>query len=313
MMMPVFYIDKEMSAEQLTLARKSWNSISTDTSRHFNALRKKPDFDSKAYPTCISYFNEMFFQRLFDVHPMARVLFYKSNAQQEKQSQNKFLARMLTMALLDIDDQARWDMTFTKLAEMHNEMGVKAVEYGIIGEILFWTLEKCIGEEAFTVDVHMAWIHVMSRILKTMVPVALKFELSKGSGEIQRMRTKLHEELSESIASRSKDASEQEGPVNLMLYQSELNIIKIKKAAENSINELARQSQEKSEDLAKKREEELSATRAMLYDQEMKALERRLQETQDRTEDMLARLEKAEFLLTQEVAAANNTRPAETA
>ena len=89
-------------------------------------------------------------------------------------------------------------------------MGVKAVEYGVIGETLFWTLEKCVGEEAFTVDVHMAWIHVMSRILKTMVPVALKFELERGSSIVQMERSKMHEELSEQIASRSGNPAEEE-------------------------------------------------------------------------------------------------------
>jgi hemoglobin-like flavoprotein len=208
MMMPVYYIDKPMDSEMLSMAKKTWESVAKDTGRHFKQLKKDPAFK---YEKCLDYFNEIFFVRLFDVHPMAKVLFHKSNSKQEKASQNKFLARMLTMALLDIDDQSRWDMTFTKLAEMHNEMGVKAVEYGVIGEILFWTLEKCVGEEAFTVDVHMAWIHVMSRILKTMVPVALKFELERGSNNVQLQRTKMYEELSEQIANRSKNGVEDEG------------------------------------------------------------------------------------------------------
>jgi hemoglobin-like flavoprotein len=232
------------------------------------------------------------------VHPMAQVLFYKSTKKEEKQSQNKVLARMLTMALLDIDDQSRWDMTFTKLAEMHNEMGVKAVEYGIIGEIPFWTLKQCIGEEAFTVDVHMAWIQVMSRILKTMVPVALRFELEKGSGEIQQMRSKLSEGLAEQINARENSGEDGSvGPVNLMLYQSELNLIRIRKAAEGSINELQMQSQEKSQDRLRKQEEELSTTRNMLAKQEEAAMERKLQEAEEKMAIMMARLEHAQHSL----------------
>lgn len=306
MMMPVYYIDKVMEDTTLALAKKSWNTIQTDTARHFNKMRReKPELEK--YENCISYFNDIFFVRLFDVHPMAQVLFYKSNEKAEKQSQNKFLARMLTMALLDIDDQSRWDMTFTKLAEMHNEMGVKAVEYGIIGEILFWTIEQCIGPEAFTVDVHMAWIHVMSRILKTMVPVALRFELEKGSGEIQQMRSKLSEGLAEQLASRDSGEGA-DGPVNLMLYQSELNLIRIRKAAEGSINELQQQSMEKSNERIRKQEEDLEETRAMLAKQEEAAMERKLQETEEKMQQMMMRLENAKAAL-----AKTGVRPAESA
>ena len=311
-MMPVYYIDKPMGDDILAMAKKSWNTISSDTSRHFHKMKRENPEQMAEYDNCLTYFNIMFFKRLFDIHPMAQVLFYKSNAKQEKASQNKFLARMLTMALLDIDDQSRWDMTFTKLAEMHNEMGVKAVEYGIIGEILFWTIEQCIGVENFTVDVHMAWIHVMSRILKTMVPVALKFELEKGSGEIQQMRTKLSEGLAEQLATREKSGGEVDGPVNLMLYQAELNLAKIRKQADSSINELQKGSMEKSEERLRKQEEELSATRAMLAKQEEAAMERKLAETEEKMQAMMARLEKAQAQLERSRLEGAPTRPAET-
>lgn len=270
MMMPVYYIDKPMEPEALTLAKKTWESISKDSSRHFTAMKKGDPAFSKKYERCIDYFNDIFFIRLFDVHPLAKVLFHKKNEKQEKATQNKFLARMLTMALLDIDDQTRWDQTFTKLAEMHNEMGVKAVEYGVIGEILFWTIEKCIGEEAFTVDVHMAWIHVMSRILKTMVPVALKFELETGSNEVQLKRAQLHEELSEQIASRSKNGVEE-------LDEEEENTRSMERSKQLK-EEASREREKKAEELRIKEAE----------------MRRKVEEAEAKLKAMMAQVEKAE-------------------
>lgn len=55
-----------------------------------------------------------------------------------------------------------------------------------MGEVLFWSIKQCIGAELYTPDVHVAWIKVYSRMLKTMVPVAVAYEMKVGSTQSRR-------------------------------------------------------------------------------------------------------------------------------
>ena len=111
----------ELSDQELALAASCWNLILNDKSDYFtNVLRKKPDFK---YTSCIAYFYDIFYQRLFDVHPMSRSLFKRGI-----KSQGKFLMRLITLALSEIKDDQKWNQSFRKLAEMHNDIGVKAIE-----------------------------------------------------------------------------------------------------------------------------------------------------------------------------------------
>ena len=57
---------------------------------------------------------------------------------------------------------------------------------GLVGEVLFWSIRKCIGTAQYTVEVHEAWVKIYSRMLKTMVPVAVAHELKNGSAQEKR-------------------------------------------------------------------------------------------------------------------------------
>jgi len=98
---------------------------------------------------------------------------------------------MLTLLtnLLDansLDDTRRFNQSLTALTEMHNDRGIKGTEYGIVGEVLLWTLRKCLGS-AYTPNIHMAWLRILSRILRVMVPIAVAFELNQGKAQEDRL------------------------------------------------------------------------------------------------------------------------------
>jgi hypothetical protein len=54
--------------------------------------------------------------------------------------------------------------------------GVKAIEYGVVGDVLFWSLKICVGTTIFTDAVLAVWVKIFSRMLRTIVPTAVKFE-----------------------------------------------------------------------------------------------------------------------------------------
>lgn len=109
------------------------------------------------------YYYNCFYERLFDIHPLARDLFKDFN------SQGKFLVKMISLSPSEKADPDKYEKTLVKLAEM-----------------LFWSICKCIDSVLYTMEVHEAWVKIYSRMLKTMVPVAVAHELKNRSAQEKR-------------------------------------------------------------------------------------------------------------------------------
>ncbi|RYH04780.1 hypothetical protein EON65_46520 [archaeon] len=119
LMLPVYFMDLPLTDHELELANANWKSILTNTSSEFMERRKDPNFP---HPTCIMFFYNSFYGRFFDIHPVARDLF------KDMSSQGKFLVKMISLSLSEKADPQKYENTLIKLAEIHNERGVKAVE-----------------------------------------------------------------------------------------------------------------------------------------------------------------------------------------
>lgn len=120
LMMPVYYTPETIDAKERKFAVDSWNLIVTARSPEYLAQKGNPDFP---YASCITFFYDSFYKRLFDIHPMCRQLFRKG-----MQSQGTFLVKMISLSLSELEDPNKFDKTLIKLAEVHFHRGVKAVE-----------------------------------------------------------------------------------------------------------------------------------------------------------------------------------------
>lgn len=60
---------------------------------------------------------------------------------------------------------------------------------GVVGEVLFWALKRCLGEACYSAALHRAWVKIYSRMLRTIVPVAVSMELKDGSAQVNRLKT----------------------------------------------------------------------------------------------------------------------------
>lgn len=194
LMMPVYYTEEPITADEHFFAEQAWQKIiSNDAPAYAAYCAESPEFAEK-YPSCIRFFSDCFYGRLFDVHPLSRPLF------RDLTSQGKFLVKMITLSLSELTDPAKFENILVRLAEVHNHRGVKAVECkcrpvrlpsflhplfcspsfddidGIVGEVLLWALRRCLGPDAFTSEVHVAWLKIYSRMLRIMVPVAVCYE-----------------------------------------------------------------------------------------------------------------------------------------
>mmetsp|Transcript_17811 Transcript_17811/g.29989 ORF Transcript_17811/g.29989 Transcript_17811/m.29989 type:complete len:235 (-) Transcript_17811:417-1121(-) len=183
LMMPVYYNDAMISKDEHGAASSTWQMILSNTAPEFLDQRKRDPAFRKKFTTSIMYFSHCFYARLFNIHPMAKDLF------KDMKSQGKFLVKMISLSLSELTDGDKFRSTLVKLAEIHNERGVKAVEYGVVGEVLIHAIRSTVGAEAFNPTVHLAWIKIYSRMLKTMVPVAVAHELRDNSAQTKRFLT----------------------------------------------------------------------------------------------------------------------------
>lgn len=119
LMLPVYYNDSPLTLEERELAARSWSMVLNGNSENFLKLSKDPKFP---HQNCIIFFYNSFYSRLFDVHPLAKDLFKDMN------SQGKFLVKMISLALSEHEDPEKFQNTLVKLAEIHNDRGIKAVE-----------------------------------------------------------------------------------------------------------------------------------------------------------------------------------------
>lgn len=58
---------------------------------------------------------------------------------------------------------------------------------GIFGEVLFYTLRKTLGPEAYSTAVQYAWVKVMSRILRVIIPMVVRFEMTLAANTSARL------------------------------------------------------------------------------------------------------------------------------
>jgi hemoglobin-like flavoprotein len=171
LMMPVYYThNAEITSEMLAVARECWkNIIEQDRSVAFLEMKKNPTFE---FSNCAIWFYTVFYDRLFDVHPLCKPLFKNGLV-----SQGRFLVRMVTTTVNALAYPEKFKQALEDLAVRHCERGVKATEYSIVGDVLFFSLQKCLGP-AYTHEVEDTWKKIYSAMIQIIVPLCLKYERS---------------------------------------------------------------------------------------------------------------------------------------
>jgi hemoglobin-like flavoprotein len=176
-MMPVYFSSEELTKDDLHIARASWNLVLGDPiigeiNQHFIDNNIKERF---GYPSTVAWFFDIFYKRFFDMHPSAKPLF-KGGIK----TQGRFMVKMITLLLSNLDDKVKFEDALVKLADVHNKRGIKAIEYGVVGEILFYTLRMVTGP-VYDKTTHRAWVLVFSSMLTTLVPIAVQYEMTTES------------------------------------------------------------------------------------------------------------------------------------
>ena len=119
-----------MNAERKRLVQKSWESVSREHDRLVVA----------------------FYDRLFEIDPVARSLFAKTNMVSQRA---KFI-EMLGEIVRNLDLPGDLIPTISALGRRHVDYGVREVDYDRVREALFGALETTLGN-AFTDELRDAW------------------------------------------------------------------------------------------------------------------------------------------------------------
>jgi hypothetical protein len=83
-------------------------------------------------------------------------------------------------------------------------------EYGIVGEVMFWTLAKVLGQ-AYTADVHQAWIKIFSSMMRVIVPIAVHHELKDNTAQQTRFERQFKAEFGSLFSQSSREGDDDEG------------------------------------------------------------------------------------------------------
>jgi len=208
LVMPIYYTKAPLTMEEKESATAVWKMISSNKAPNYIAQKLQNPSTFK-YALCSEFFYDIFFDRLSDVHPASRPLFSKSG-----QRMRQYFLASITMLLNLMETPEKFNKTLIHLANVHNKIGVKAIEYGIVGEVLMYTVQKCCGD-AFDTNAHQGWAKILSRIMDVIIPVVINFEVNK----------EMEEEIEKQSLSRRSNANGNGWQDNMVSSKSNINEI----------------------------------------------------------------------------------------
>eukprot|EP01039_Chlorochromonas_danica_P006262 gene6262-6903_t len=168
---PIYYTTQPLLPFEKEVVIKTWKDIINCRAAEFWKKKKEdPTIPCKSPP---QYFGNQFFLRLLEVHPTCKGLFTGGTM-----SRGETFVKMISFIIDKLGDDDRLARTLETLINSHCRMGVRSMEFGVFGEVLFFTLKKVLGEE-YTPTAHQAWIKVYSKLLTIMLPKIIPVEFNR--------------------------------------------------------------------------------------------------------------------------------------
>lgn len=119
-----------MTSTQLLLVKKSWRRV-----REIDPL----------------LLAEVFYNRLFSMHPSARNMFPENLEEQYSKLLDAF--NIIVMRLEDLDSIKQ---QIAELGARHKDYGTKPEHFSLMGQTLIQTLKECLGDE-WNIETEESW------------------------------------------------------------------------------------------------------------------------------------------------------------
>jgi len=166
--------DKYSGTRTNGVVRTNTGGKATTASSNDNPASSNADEEDSnpaiSYSTIV-YFFDTFYNRLFEVAPGVRPLFKNSI-----KVQGRALVKMVGTAVTALENLPVLVPTLEQLAIRHIAYGAKCEHYAVVGEVLLYALETCLGKDNWTPEVANAWLTVYSVMMSVMIPATQKAE-----------------------------------------------------------------------------------------------------------------------------------------
>jgi hypothetical protein len=109
--------------------------------------------------------------------------------------------KMVSLILNCLKNKEKFVKTMEDLARRHCERGIRGIEYGIVGDVLLYTIKTTVGHVNFTREVETAWKLIYSSMIQVIVPLCVEYERT---GVIKRTVERNTDSSGNGLSSNSK-------------------------------------------------------------------------------------------------------------
>ena len=164
-----------VTPETVDLANASWRYAMSGESPPFQQAKAK-----EASLTPLVFFYNQFYYFLFELLPDARALFTKG-----MKAQGRMLANVIKYIITNLkeSDETILNHSLEHLARVHNQRGITADQYSVMGMVLVHTVRICTGPAFWTEKHKDAWVHIYSKMMTIIIPVVISGEMPIGQVE----------------------------------------------------------------------------------------------------------------------------------
>ena len=182
-LMPVYYLPETVTHADAAIVGKTWKTIQSNEAPGRDLML--PLTGCARDTDGANLFKTLYFKRLFDVHPLSKPMFSA-----EAIASGKFIGALIDMCWRQLEDGKQFRRRAVEIAQDHCRRGIKAIEYGIVGEVLLWSVAIALGPTLFNYDVERAWVKIFSSLLTIMVPIAVatEVEISEETSQLYQSR-----------------------------------------------------------------------------------------------------------------------------
>lgn len=186
LMIPIHYFTKTtiLNNNEILMMQQCWKHIMHDTCPNY-LHKKKYDIMFK-YTSCITYFYDLFYDRMFIINTHCKTLFEAG-----LKLKIQIIINVISTILHIFDDMAEFNTRIQCIANTHNKLGVDIIDYILFSDNICWTFEQVLGAELFNEQMYQILLQMFHKIYEVLLPlVILDKQISVGHENIHKKSNK---------------------------------------------------------------------------------------------------------------------------
>eukprot|EP01041_Mallomonas_annulata_P008037 gene8037-16473_t len=172
--LPYYVKNVELTKDDIDHSARVWRLLMSFDNTTPYLERKSKDPETFTYASTLTWFYDQFYKKFFELCPEAAIFFVHVTLT----AQGRLIGGLITSALDSFKARERIKARLERLANAHNQTGIKPIHYCYMGEALLWALELVVGDP-FDNNAKLSWGRLYSYLLNIMLPIAITHELKE--------------------------------------------------------------------------------------------------------------------------------------